>query len=268
LSPRWWAACAAAAWLAAGLSAHAQSPQVVDLPTRPGVTERMLVLQPQQATATVVLLTGGNGEVGIAGDGTPARPANFLVRSRDRFVRAGLATIVLDVPSDRRKPPFLDGDFRASPEHAADIGAVVQWARAHFGRKVWLVGTSRGTQSAAAAALVLAGPQAPDGLVLTSTILGRSARGSVTVPPVPEMDLGKLQQPVLVVHHAQDPCPICDPAQLPALMAKLPPGHATLLTYTGGQSVGPACRPRSHHGYNGIEDRVVADIGAWIAARK
>ena len=268
LSRRWWAALAGAAWLVACLSAHAQSQQVVDLPTRPGVTERLLVLQPQQATATVVLLTGGNGEVGIANDGTVARPGNFLVRSRERFVHAGLATIVLDVPSDRSAPPFLGGHFRASPKHAADIGAVVLWAREHFGGKVWLVGTSRGTQSAAAAALVLAGPQAPDGLVLTSTILGRSARGGVTAPAVPEMDLGQLKQPVLVVHHQQDPCPICDPAQLPALMAKLPPGQATLLTYTGGRSVGPACGPHSHHGYNGIEDRVVADIGAWIAERK
>jgi pimeloyl-ACP methyl ester carboxylesterase len=268
LRRRWWAAWAGAALVVAGVSAQAQSQQVVDLPTRPGVTERMLVLQPPQATAVVVLLTGGNGEVGIADDGSVARRGNFLVRSRERFVRAGLDTIVLDVPSDRSAPPFLDGNFRASAEHAADIGAAVRWAREQFGRKVWLVGTSRGTQSAAAAALVLTGPAAPDGLVLSSTILRRSARGRVTVAPVPEMDLGKLTQPVLVVHHAQDPCPLCDPAGLPALMAKFAPGQATLLTYTGGRSMGPACEAHSHHGYNGIEDQVVADIGAWIAARK
>ena len=82
--------------------------------------------------------------------------------------------------------------------------------------------------------------------------------------PVPAMDLARLMIPVLVVHHAQDPCPLCDPAALPALMAKLPAGRSELLTFEGGDSVGPPCEPRSHHGFNGIEDRVVAAIAAWI----
>lgn len=249
-----WAALAGGAW--------AQGAQVVDLPSRAGVTERMLVLQPAAPAAVAVLLTGGNGRAEIDGSGAVGRgKGNFLVRSRDRFVAQGLATIVLDAPSDRSD---LNGDFRDSPEHAADVGAVVRWAREKFGKPVWLVGTSRGTQSAAAVALVLQGPSAPDGIVLTSTILGGSPRSPVTARPVPQMPLGDLKMPVLVVHHQQDPCPICNPAGLPALMARFPAGRAQLLTYTGGSSVGPPCEAHSHHGYNGIEDEVVAGIARWI----
>jgi hypothetical protein len=51
-------------------------------------------------------------------------------------------------------------------------------------------------------------------------------------------------------------------------MAKLPAGQAELKTYTGGISQGPACEAFAYHGYNGIEDRVVADIAAWLLARK
>jgi hypothetical protein len=260
---RRWLRTLAASWLlAAGASAQAQPAQVVDLPSRSGVTERMLVLQPAAAAATVILLTGGHGRVEIRPDGSLGRGrGNFLVRSRERFAAQGLATLVLDGPSDRAD---LDGDFRASPEHMQDLGAAVRWARERFGKPVWLVGTSRGTQSAAAAGIALRGDAAPDGLVLSSTILGRSAKARVTVAPVPAMDLARLKIPVLVVHHAQDPCPICDPAALPALMAKLPAGRSELLTFEGGDSVGPPCEPRSHHGFNGIEDRVVAAIAAWI----
>jgi pimeloyl-ACP methyl ester carboxylesterase len=247
-------------------SALAQTPQVVDLSGRPGVTERMLVLQPPEPAATVILLTGGEGRVQIFDGGSIGRGGgNFLVRSRERFAAQGLATIVLDGPSDRAD---LNGSFRESAEHAADLGAVVRWAREHVGKPVWLVGTSRGTQSVAAAALQLQGASAPDGIVLTSTILGRSARSRVTARPVLEMPLGNLKMPVLVVHHQQDPCPICDPSRLPALMAKLPPATSQLLTYTGGISTGPPCEAFSHHGYNGIEDRVVAGIAQWIRAHQ
>jgi pimeloyl-ACP methyl ester carboxylesterase len=181
-----------------------QAAEVVDLPTRAGVTERLLVLQPAQAAATVVLLTGGDGRVGISSGGGIERRGNFLVRSRERFPAGGLhVLVVVDTPSDRSE---MNGDFRESPEHMSPTSAPPsRWAHEKFGKPVWLVGTSRGTQSAAAAALALKGAEAPDGLVLTSTVLGRNPRAAVTVRAVNEMELGTLAMPVLVVHHEQDP---------------------------------------------------------------
>jgi pimeloyl-ACP methyl ester carboxylesterase len=251
--------------LLAALSATAQSQEVVDLPTRPGVTERLLVLPNAQPRAVLLLLTGGDGRVGIGNDGAVERRGNFLVRSRERFASQGFAVLVLDTPSDRSD---MNGSFRDSAEHFADVGAAVRWAHEKFGKPVWLVGTSRGTQSAAAAALALEGAAAPDGVVLTSTIMGRAPRAAVTARPVNEMPLGTLAMPVLVVHHAQDLCPVCDPSRLPALMAMLPPANSQLLTFTGGRSEGLPCEARSYHGYNGIEDAVVAGIAGWIQGRK
>jgi hypothetical protein len=127
---------------------------------------------------------------------------------------------------------------------------------------VWLVGTSRGTQSAAHAAVALAGdPRGPDGIVLTSSILARSKRDGGT--PVQEQPLRDLKIPVLVVHHENDPCPICAPALLRDI--KLPP-QGKLIMESGGVSNGDPCEAFSHHGYNGIEAGVVADIGAFITA--
>jgi alpha-beta hydrolase superfamily lysophospholipase len=248
-------------------AAQAQSPQVVDLPTRPGVTLRMLVQEPAAPASVVVLISGGAGQLDIASNGFIRREGNFLVRSRGLFAERGHAVLVLDTPSDRSRPPYLGGDFRESPEHAADLAAVIAWARGKYGKKVWLVGTSRGTHSAATGALQLQGSAAPDGIVLTSTILGRSRFGDSTARPLTELDMTGLRLPVLVVHHEQDPCGVCPPERLPELMKHLPPG-TPLHMFAGGQSRGAACDPFSHHGFNGIEDQVVEDISTWIKAQR
>ncbi|MDB5882002.1 MAG: hypothetical protein JWP43_1880 [Ramlibacter sp.] len=248
-------------WCAASF---AQQAQIVDLPTRPGITQRMLVIQPEQPTAVVILLTGGAGRLGIFDNGSMRNEGNFLVRSRSLFVQRGFAVVLVDTPSDHSRPPFLDGTFRESEEHARDLGAVVTWSRQRFGKPVWLVGTSRGTQSAAHAATMLKDAAAVDGLILTSTILGSSRFGTSSARPVQEMAVQTLQMPVLVQHHAQDQCQSCSPALLPTLMAKLPAAGSRLITYEGGRSEGPPCEAFAHHGFNGIEDKVVADMAAFI----
>lgn len=252
-------------------AAAAQTAQeVVDIPSRPGVTERALVLRPAAApTSTVILLTGGSGRVGIYNNGSLQNGGNFLVRTREQFQQLGHAVLVLDTPSDHASQPFLNGEFRASPEHAADLAAAIAWARQQFGAPVWVIGTSRGTHSAALAATALMPPQAPDGVVLTSSILVRSPpRAPTHLPGVQELDWSRAQMPVLVVHHAQDACQATPPSQLPQLMGKLAPARSALLTYEGGKTDGDPCEPWHHHGFNGIDQKVVADISAWIGSRK
>ncbi len=251
-------AAALVAWAALG---WAQTPEsVVDIPTRPGVTQRMVVVRPAAPKAAVVLLAGGHGGLQIFRNGSfKWGDDNFLVRTRHLFAEQGLLVAVVDAPSDRQSPPYLGG-FRQKPEHAADLKAVIAWMRAQAAVPVWLVGTSRGTQSAAYAAIELAGAGGPDGVVLSSTMLSDDAGR-----PVSAMPLGRIRVPVLVVHHEQDGCVHCAFSAVPALMAKL--GHAprkALLSFTGGYDEGQPCLARAHHGFNGIEREVVAQTAAWI----
>lgn len=236
---------------------------VVDIPTRPGITERAVVLAPQAPKATVILFAGGHGGLQIGSIGSFGwGESNFLVRTRQLFAEQGLLTIVVDAPSDRQKPPYL-GRFRQTPEHVADIKAVIAWVRQQANVPVWLVGTSRGTQSAAFSATQLSEPDAPDGLVLTSTMLSDDVGR-----PVPAMPLDRVKIPVLVVHHEQDGCKHCAFGQIPGLMEKLGGAPKTrLIAVKGGQTRGDPCEAFAYHGFNGIERDVVAQIANWITAK-
>jgi hypothetical protein len=154
-SPRYAATLALAfvvgAWGALNpMPSHAQAsaaPKVVDIPTRPGITQRFLYIVPANPKGSVILMAGGHGGLQIYPGGSFGWGAgNFLVRTRQLFADAGFAVAVIDAPSDRQSKPFLAG-FRQTPEHAADIKAVITWLRQQTPGPVWLAGTSRGTQS-------------------------------------------------------------------------------------------------------------------------
>ena len=169
-----------------------------------------------RSKATVILFAGGHGGLQIFPSGSFKWGAgNFLVRTRQVFADQGLMVVVIDAPSDRQSAPFLGG-FRQKAEHAADIKAVIAWARDQTKVPVWLVGTSRGTQSVAFVATKFGRSEGPDGIVLTSTIV-TDDKGR----PVPAMPVEKLRIPVLVVHHEQDGCRHCAFRDIPALMSKL-----------------------------------------------
>lgn len=243
-------------------AAHAQSPQVVDLPSRDGVTQRILVITPEKPKAAVILFAGGDGGIQIRPDGSIARSGNFLVRSRQLFADQNLTTVVIDAPSDKQSHPHLSGN-RQRPEHVADVKAVIAWLRQQAKIPVWLVGTSRGTQSAAfIATQLLPADGGPDGIVLTATVV-RDQRSRA----VPEMALDRIRIPVLVAHHREDSCRVCRFDDVPLLMAKLTtPPRKELLVFEGGINEGDPCQARAHHGFNGIERDVVSRIAAWISA--
>lgn len=235
--------------------------RAVDIPTR-NTTQRILLLEAAAAHGVVVLFPGGDGGMQLGADGAIGQlRGNFLVRTRQQFAAQGLHVALIDAPADRQSRPFLSG-FRQGAEHAEDVRQVIRWLRAQYRLPVWLAGTSRGTQSVAAAAVRLAGePDSPDGIVLTSSIL----LGNDGSRPLPAMALEKLALPVLVVHHEDDACRICPYREVPALMSKLAhlPRKA-LQTARGGISRGDPCEALAYHGYNGIEAQVVGDIVKWI----
>ena len=235
------------------------------VPTRPGVTETLLIIRPPgRPVATVVLFVGGPGKAGLKAPWSPGhRGGNFLFRTADRFVEDGFLVVVIDSPSDH-----TDGmwDWRTGPEHAQDIAAVMAALRAETPVPVWLIGTSMGTLSAANAAARLK-TGGPDGIVLTSSVTEKSRRSAESVMTVPLQDI---TVPVLVVHHEEDGCRSSPPAGARALLDRLrASSRRELVGFSGGDTPrsGP-CEPFAPHGYLGIENKVVDAIAAWIKAAR
>jgi pimeloyl-ACP methyl ester carboxylesterase len=239
------------------VSAFAEDRLVV-IPTRPGVKVGYWMMERPGAVATLLLLPGGEGGIGFKG-GTPTS-TNFLVRSRDLFAGRGFNVAIVGKPTDHDD---LDEVFRATPSHVEDLRRVIENLHTQYGKPVWLVGTSRGTISAAAAAIALG--DAIGGVVLTSSITRPDDPAAVQNLP-----LAKIRVPVLVMHHKRDSCRATPPSEAPRIMERLTgaPAKKLVMVDGGGGPYGGACQPMHWHGFIGMEQEAVDTIADFIRDRQ
>lgn len=258
-----WPLLLAGLWFAA--TAAAGSEQLVTLDTRPGVQQKFLLLTPDKPVAAVILFPGGNGVVELGGSADHpevgrALRSNFLVRTRAAFAANGLLTAVVDAPSDRQGERGMLGGFRAGAAHCEDIAAVVRHLKGLAPVPVWLVGTSRGTESAANCAIRL--KDAVNGLVLTSTMTRANAQGT----HVPAMDLAAIRVPVLVLAHEADGCehtPARDAPELAQKFVNAP--RKEVKTLSGGDPPkAKPCQAMTPHGFLGVEKQAVGAVVRFI----
>ena len=226
-----------------------------NIPTREGVTISFYYMKRDGATASVILLPGGVGGIGVK-EGIPTS-SNFLVRSRDFFAENGFNVAVVGIPSDR---DGLTETFRVSPEHMEDLRHVALFLKKQSGVPVWIVGTSMGTISATAAAINLKGNYL-QGIVLTSSVTSQKRTGAV-----PWQELDKVTIPTLVVHHEFDGCKICVPSEVSEIVRRLKnaPVKKELYVSGGDGAKGNPCEALHYHGYIGMEKDVIDLISSWI----
>ena len=231
--------------------------ELITLPTRPGVTVSAWYMPRPGATATLLLLPGGAGGLGMR-NGQP-QSGNFLVRSRELFAAQGFHVAAVGRPSDVAD---MDTAFRAGEAHVQDLARVVDELRARSPVPVWLGGTSRGTVSAAAAAIAL-GPERVAGVVLSSSITAYKLRGAV-----PTQALDKLRVPVLVLHHERDACHATAPHEVPFIMKGLVNAPVKKLAWArdGGPPRGDPCEAFHWHGFVGMEPQAVETIARFVRA--
>ena len=229
---------------------------LVSIDTRPGVRVGYWLMVRPGATATLMLLPGGEGSIGYV-KGQEPRSKNFLVRSRELFAAEGFNVAVIGRPSDKDD---MDLTFRAGRDHVEDLRIIAERLKRELRVPVWLVGTSRGTVSAAAAAAVL-DPETVAGIVLTSSVTYSKSQ-----PAVPTLPLMDVRVPVLVMHHKRDACRDCDPREAHLITERLTgaPVKKLVLVDGGGNPSGPVCEPMHYHGYIGMEDEAVKRIADFV----
>ena len=225
------------------------------VPTREGITTTLFWEAAPDAKATVFLLPGGGGGFGQVEDGK-ATSNNFLVRSEAFFVANGFNVAIFGRPNDSQDLDYAD---RISDTHMADVRKVLEFVKNKAEVPVWIVGTSRGTISATATAINL--PGAIAGVVLTSSVVSYKKPGAV-----PKQDLDRIKVPVLVLHHAKDACPHCQPFEVSVILRGLKnaPVKKEIMVSGGENPTGNVCEALHWHGYIGMEREAVDLIAEWI----
>lgn len=269
---RLFSACCCALALAGALPAYGQSSttqaEIVHLKTRGETEQPYLLLQRRTPVkAVAVLFTGGFGLLKLRGiDGEIAwdKTGNsFLVINKDRFVDDETAVAVVDAPSDQREFGYTP-KIRKSAEHAADVRGVVADLKNRFpAARVFLIGTSQGSTSAAYAGKALGKDIA--GVVLTASVFAAAPASWRLLhdPNLSDFDFAQVQAPLLIVHHVDDRC-VATPYSAAEKLADRYP----LIVVHGGEPVRDnGCGPMGPHGFLGREEAVAVEIRNWMHGR-
>jgi hypothetical protein len=202
-----------------------------------------VLLRPTGAPiGSLVLLAGGDGQIGVGPKGSIARGDNQLVRTRGDYAARGFAVLV--------------------PDAGVAVAAAVEYMAA-IKRPVTLVGTSRGTQRAATG---IAQGAKPDALVLTAGFLSSKSGEGVNRHVIRLIGVPSALPRTLVIHHRQDACKYTLPSGVEPFIA-WSRGRARVVWLDGGVNAGDPCQARSYHGFNGIDDQVVNAVAEFAAAK-
>ena len=224
-APAWLAAAVAAA-LAVVLGGVACADETVNI----GGSNAVL-LRPKAPQASIILMPGGNGVIAAGPNGgINGLRFNQLVRTRQAYMAHGFAVLVVDAGTNLA--------------NAVNYMAAIK-------RPVTVVATSRGTIRAAEG---IARGARPDRLVLTSGFLTNESGSNQNVASI----LGSpgALPPTLVIHHRQDGCRVTQPAGVEPFV-RWAGGRARVAWVDGGVSNGDPCEAGAHHGFNGLDARVV-----------
>ncbi|CAN0618911.1 conserved exported protein of unknown function [Burkholderia multivorans] len=238
-------------------AACAADGELVSLPTRSGVTQRIYVETATAHPPWVVVLFGGNGgNLHLTDTGATTLKGNFLIRTANYWVDRGDATVLFDVPSD-----VADADdiFRLGTDAYEDIKATVAALRQRFPQsRIALVGTSRGTASVGNA--LRRDPALADAWVLTSPV-ALAYHGALGIA---DLDVDGTRYRVLVVSNRHDGCPTSYAAGGMRLAER---NHFALMlvdSTEGGGNRKADCGGHSPHGFLGIEQQVLGSINDWL----
>ena len=196
-----------------------------------------VLIVPVKPVASVILLAGGNGDIGVGPDGSIERADNQLVRTRFDYAANKFAVLVPDI--------------------GYDLSALVEYME-KIKKPVVVVATSRGTQRAA---MGISEGAKPGKLVLTSGFLSNDSGAKNNVMTIVKDPA--LLPPTLIVHHRKDDCFVTKPEGVAPFM-KWVGTKAKVIWLDGGEDGGDACEADSYHGFKGLDQKVVDIVSGFV----
>jgi hypothetical protein len=245
-------------------SHHAVAESISTIKTPRGSKVSYATIINPEAKANIILFAGSSGKLKFPKPESSNQKwkgtNNFLIKVRSDFATNGFNVISIDAPSDKQsKNGMKDGSFRHSDDHVSDVDEIIKAIKSNNNLPVWLIGTSRGTESVANVAVNT--KEGISGAVFTASM----TNGDMDGWDVADFDLEKIKFPVLFVHHEKDGCKVTRPHEVSSLAKKVTnSSNVEVKMVSGGSQKGDPCKPFSHHGFFGIEDQVVKYISDFI----
>ena len=176
-------ACVMALITVCALDMHAATTtSVVDIPAVDGGTQRFLQVRPDDPIAYVVVLPGGDGNIGIQSNGsvsTRTGRCNPFGRNADSFAGRRIGLALIDITSN------------GSIYNHENVLAVVRKVRERDDVPMWLAGGSASTDAIGFAARMVP-TEIPAGVIFYS-------------PSPPDSNVSLIRRPAVVIAHPLDP---------------------------------------------------------------
>ena len=239
--------------------------------SKTAVKQRAILNLPAQPTETALLLFVG--WPGIARvemkDGVPDfyPKRGPLARNRQLFNDAGIATVIVDCPTDQwgapgPNPSSCDDDYRSSIKHATDVTLVMDSLRKSHGlTQFYAIGHSYGVISSMWLARNL-GPTLSGSIHAAAQSVPGGGRFTNYASTARGFDWSSIKSSVLHVHHELEACPYT-PYQTAKRYAA-----GNLVTVRGGRGEGDHCGGGHYHGFLGRDKEFVSAVATWIKSRK
>lgn len=242
----------------ASLAATADAAELVNVPSRNGITQGLFVDAPSATPAwVVVLFAGDDGAMRLTASGPLGLRGNFLIRTASYWTGLGDATAIFDAPSDYAGG--MNDVFRLSDDAAQDVAAAVAELRKRFPTaKIALVGTSRGTVTVGN--VLRRQPALADAYVLTSPVTTATGRQ----PGLAGVHWTRGSERVLVMSNEHDGCMASPFGAAKRLATDNGFDFIAESSDQGGGDRQSDCGARSPHGYLGIEPKALGDINDWL----
>ncbi|MGH7817727.1 MAG: hypothetical protein ACREOR_10100, partial [Candidatus Binatia bacterium] len=176
------------------------------------------------------------------------------------FVKHGVVAAIIDAPSDQQSDWGMSDEFRLGEEHLNDISRVAGDLNQRFpAMPLFLIGTSRGTVSAAALGARLG--TKIGGVVLTASLFREVPRRSKEPGPgLSRFEFTSIAAPLLFAHHVSDQCQFTPYADAARQSEKFP----LISVFGGSPPQSSPCEARSQHGFLGKEAETVEQIVNWM----
>ena len=151
---------------------------------------------------------------------------------------------------------------RLEEAHINSIRSLVRDIRSQNKLPIYLAGISRGTVSVGKF-ISLFGNEV-DGAILISGIYWNIQITKRNPYSMQEVIGTKATTKILVLHHKNDGCKVCQPSSAKDFYTDLNIKDKKLMLVSGGKATGNPHGPFHHHGFEGVESVAIGHIIDWI----